>query len=1008
MRVKVFRRVVVTAALVLAALSLPARTWAQYFGQNKVRYEDFTFTVMETERFDIYHYARERDAVEEAARLAERWYSRLSKVLDHDLRGRQPLILYASHPDFAQTNVVRGFIGEGTGGVTELLKRRMVLPFTASLADTSHVLGHEMVHAFQFDMAGRNAVRLPLWFIEGMAEYLSLGPVHAQTALWLRDAALREELPAFTDLSDPEFFPYRYGHAAWAYLAGRFGDAIVPALYVKASKSGDAIAAIESLTGADIKTLSQEWHQAVERSFPSTSTKAVDSAGKMLISDEQDGGRINVSPALSPDGRWIVFLSERDLFSFDMFLADAATGEIVRKLTDTATDPHFDSLQFIGSAGAWDPTSRRFAFTAVSKGRPTLNVLDTAQGDAVREIVLEGLGEAFHPTWSPNGQTIAFAAIAGGVSDLYAYDLASEQRRRLTNDLYSELQPAWSPAGDAIAFVTDRFTTDMEILDFGAYRLALYDVASGRVAPLPDFENGKNINPQWDAGGNGLYFVGDPEGIPNVYRLDRAARRIEQVTDVATGVTGITELSPAVSYAPGANRLAYSVFEDGHYAIYALDTSQHVASAPEASTPGQPAAVLPPRDQPGGLVAQVLQQAEIGLPESTNFPVSEYDADLSLDQVGAAAGVSGGLGRFGMFASGGISLLFSDILGNHTVATTAQLNGRLGDFAGQMAYLNQESRWGWGGAVQQIPYRTGRFSQSVREIDGRPVFVEQELLSRQTDREFQSFTQYPFSRARRLEFRGGFRNISFSRELTTRVFSLETGQFLGDQVEDLPAQDSLHLAEAGAALVYDTSIFGATSPVLGRRSRFEITPTFGSLQFTEALVDYRHYLSLGRPFTLALRGVHFGRYGQDAEDTRLSPLFVGYPTLVRGYDIGSFDFTECVPDATSSCPAIDNLLGSRLLVGNAEVRFPLVGAFKGEFDYGPVPVEGFIFADTGVAWTSAIDPSFAGGSRDFVTSVGVGARVNALGYLILEFAAAKPLDRRGRGWLFAFQLTPGF
>jgi hypothetical protein len=454
--------------------------------------------------------------------------------------------------------------------------------------------------------------------------------------------------------------------------------------------------------------------------------------------------------------------------------------------------------------------------------------------------------------------------------------------------------------------------------------------------------------------------------------------------------------------------LAYSVFEDGHYAIYALDTSQHAASAHAASTPGQPAAVLPPRDQPGGLVAQVLQQAEIGLPESTDFPVSDYDADLSLDRVGAAAGVSGGLGRFGMFASGGISLLFSDILGNHTVATTAQLNGRLGDFAGQLAYLNQESRWGWGGAVQQIPYTTGRFSQSVREIDDRPVFVEQELLSRQTDRELQAFTQYPFSRAQRLEFRGGFRNISFSRELTTRVFSLQTGQFLGDQVEDLPAQDSLHLAEAGAALVYDTSIFGATSPVLGRRSRFEITPTFGSLQFTEALADYRHYLSLGRPFTLALRGVHFGRYGQDAEDTRLSPLFVGYPTLVRGYDIGSFDFTECVPDATSSCPAIDNLLGSRLLVGNAEVRFPLVGAFTGEFDYGPVPVEGFIFADTGVAWTSSIDPSFAGGSRDFVTSVGAGARVNAFGYLILEFAAAKPLDRKGRGWLFAFQLTPGF
>ena len=85
--------------------------------------------------------------------MAERWYARLTRALDHHLSGRQPLVLYASHPHFEQTNVVSSLMGEGTGGVTESLRRRIVLPAGASLAETDHVVGHELVHAFQYDIA---------------------------------------------------------------------------------------------------------------------------------------------------------------------------------------------------------------------------------------------------------------------------------------------------------------------------------------------------------------------------------------------------------------------------------------------------------------------------------------------------------------------------------------------------------------------------------------------------------------------------------------------------------------------------------------------------------------------------------------------------------------------------------------------------------------------------------------------------------------------------------------
>ena len=180
---------IVLAFCVICGLSVPAS--AQYFGRNKVQYRTFDFQVLKTEHFDIYYYPSEQAGVDLAARFAERWHVRLGRLFQHRLRGRQPLILYGSHVDFEQTNVIGGELGEGTGGVTEPLRRRIVLPLAGPLSDTDHVIGHELVHAFQFDITSlpdmapgqTGAERLPLWFIEGMAEYLSIGPIDANTAM---------------------------------------------------------------------------------------------------------------------------------------------------------------------------------------------------------------------------------------------------------------------------------------------------------------------------------------------------------------------------------------------------------------------------------------------------------------------------------------------------------------------------------------------------------------------------------------------------------------------------------------------------------------------------------------------------------------------------------------------------------------------------------------------------------------------------------------------------------
>ena len=271
-----FTGLLLVAGLV-AGLAVPPDAQAQYFGRNKVQYESFDFEVLKTEHFDIYYYEREEAIVREAGRMAERWYARLSRLLDHELTSRQPLILYDSHPAFEQTNAIFGQIGEATGGVTEALKRRIVLPLAGSLKDSDHVIGHELVHAFQFDITSGSAsgvgfraptaLFLPLWFIEGMAEYLSIGAVDPHTAMWMRDAAASdEELPTLKKLANPKYFPYRYGHAFWAYVGGTWGDESIGKVLQVAGRSGDPIQALTAVLQISSDSLNAEWHAAIKPS----------------------------------------------------------------------------------------------------------------------------------------------------------------------------------------------------------------------------------------------------------------------------------------------------------------------------------------------------------------------------------------------------------------------------------------------------------------------------------------------------------------------------------------------------------------------------------------------------------------------------------------------------------------------------------------------------------------------------------------------------------------------
>ena len=1003
----------IVALGVLLLSSAPAD--AQYFGRNKVQYDRFAFSILQTPHFDIYYYASEHDAARIAAQLAERWYARLSVTLDHKFARRQPVILYASHSHFAQTSIIPQMIGDGIGGFTDHFAGRVVLPFAAGLGETDHVLGHEIVHAFQRDILrqrGRSLAMLPLWFAEGMAEYLSVRELDANTRMWLRDSADADKLPTIAQLDDPRWFPYRYGQALWDFLAAKYGETtIVKALESRAN--GGAIGRLKDATGKDAATLSKEWHEFIRvataaRSARSDKSEADKNDARLtrIIGPEQNGGRMNVAPSISPDGRYVVFLSERDGYSVDVFLADAATGTVVRKLLSTAADAHFDSLQFIESAGAWDPKGRRFALATLRDGHPELTIFDMPDGEVRQELAVPGVDQIFSPTWSPSGAELAFSALKGGVTDLFAIDVATGHLRELTTDAYSDLQPSWSPDGQRLVFATDRFSSSLSRLSFGRYELAILDLATLMVHPLGGRSSGKNIDPHWSPDGASVYFVSDAGGISNLHRVDVATGQVAQVTDVATGVSGITALSPAISIGADGRRAAMSLYWRGTYEIRTMDLTGAELARPIQTTTNVPTTAAAPIEAP--VASAGASSVPLGASASDGFLSKPYVPRLSLAQIGSPY-LSAGGGAFGSFVRAGVSMGFGDMLGEQELDTAIQVGKEAVDNAVVATYMNRRSRWNWGVSGGRIPALVGASETLVRTTGaaGDALIVRDTSVLQQIHRQAAGVIAYPFNRAQRIEASVGVDAIAFDQRTTTTTYAADTGRTLSDATVHRPGAPAATMIQTGAAIVYDTSVFGAASPVLGQRYRLAFAPAFGDLSVLTTVADYRRYFMPMRPFTLALRVEGVARTGSDATDVRLLPLVWNLRDIVRGFDTDN-----------------ETIRTSRFAVANAEVRFPVVGLLRHDVSYGSLPLEALAFADCGRFWIpTAINvrnaetaenakQSFPGNSAfqmqpRNLCSAGAGARINAAGF-VFEFDAVRPFGPASNGWRLGINFQPGF
>ena len=1021
------------------AMLMSRQAKAQYFGQNKVRYKNLKFKVYRTPHFQIYYYLKNDSMIRRFAQETELWYTLHQQVFRDTFKKPNPIILYADHPDFQQTTAIDGEIDVGTGGVTEGLKNRIVMPVMETNQMTRHVIGHELVHAFQYHiLLGKDSAsfdninNLPGWMIEGMAEYLSLGKKDSYTAMWMRDAYLNHDIPTIKDLTETnKYFPYRYGEAFWSFIGSTYGDTVIVPFFKNTARFG-LEHGIRRTFGYSDKTLSTLWKNSIEDTYrPFLKDTVQQPAGRLIISDK-NSGKMNLAPAISPDGKYLAFLSEKNLFTVDLFLADAKTGQILRKLTSKVSNTHIDEFNFIESAGTWSPDGKQFAFSVFNKGRNRMLVVEIPSGRIVQDISMGKVEQFSNLSWSPDGNSIVFQGLSEGQGDLYLYHFDTKQITQLTNDKYSDYQPSFSRDGKKIVFASDRTTYDQSLSQDITFNLAEMDLATGKISDIKVFNGANNLNPQYSADDKQIYFLSNRDGFRNMYRYTISTGQVEQMTNLFTGISGITEYSPALSISNNDD-IAYSYYRAQKYSLYDAKASDFQPRIVDTTVLNSAAGLLPPGRSVGVDLINTNLNNYLAYPRLPTDSIHSvpYKPLFKLDYL-ASSGIGVGVSSFGTGLASGIQGVFSDILGRNQIYVGAAVNGEVYDFGAQVVYVKQTGRWNFGFGLSHIPYQFATYNVlNTTYTSGTttiPAVDERYDIIRVFEDQASVFTSYPFSKKTRIEFGGGASTYYYRVDQYSTLYDgkgnylsynhthISNSAFNTDTLNAGTQLTPFTLYQVNASLIGDNSFFGTTSPLTGYRYRLEAEYNVGTYKFFDPTIDLRGYLRAA-PVTFAARLYGYGRFG-NADG--LYPLYVGYPFLIRGYEAQTFYNGTSKP---TNGFTIDQLSGSRIAVASFEVRLPFTGPerlaqIKSKFFFSDLNA----FFDAGLAWNQGDQIKFQttpdnlgtdaqGGPIERVPalSAGISLRVNFFGAFVLEPYLAYPFNRNDISKpVFGLGFTPGW
>ena len=581
------RRVIYSLLLIFLFAS---NAFAQ-FGKNKVQYKDFEWFFIQTKHFDIYFNEEGKTSAEFAATVAEESLESIEKKLDYKINNRLSLVIYNSHNDFQETNTTDEYLSQGVGGFTEPFKNRVVFPFEGSWRKYKHVIHHELVHAVIRDLLYGGTVQnivakgitlqLPHWYHEGMAEYLS-SDWETNSDMFISNAIINEFLPDIDRLSG--YFGYRGGQSVFHYIGNTYGEEKVGELLSKIQGVGNLEGGLKATIGLSLEELNERWKKDLKKKYwPDIADRQdPDEFAKRLTKNEKTGGFYNTSPAISPLGDKIAFLSDQDIF-MDLYIMDAYTGKVIKKILESGKTNDFEELNVLFPSLTWAPDNKRIALSGKLDGYDVIYVIDS-ETEEVEPLPfkLNGIESA---SWSTDGSKLAFNGSSSKQSDIYVYDFDTKELINVTNDIFSDEDPSWSADGNKIFFSSDRgsylteklaVADNFKLVEHNYKQLDLYsiEVDNKKIARITNWELSDEKSAKVSPDGKEVIFTSDFNGITNIYkkRLDLSKdESISMVNINAVPLTNSLNGIDQLSVTKDGKKLVFTSLYKLGYNIYMLD-----------------------------------------------------------------------------------------------------------------------------------------------------------------------------------------------------------------------------------------------------------------------------------------------------------------------------------------------------------------------------------------------------------------------------------------------------